>query len=247
MFHVKPAADSVADQITTEMVQEALTEIQHTSSMEQASLIAEHANLVAKANRKFNLTRITSREDVLRLHIQDSVLALPAVLASPVGVMMDIGSGAGYPGVPLAILTGRRTILVDSVRKKADFLQEVVERLHLDGQGYWGRAEEFGLEWRGTLAVVTARGLARLGAVVELSAPLLAIGGRAIALKARIDDDELRKGATVATLCGFGPPERDRMTLPGGEVREIITFTKLTTPKIALPRRTGLAQRQPLG
>lgn len=247
MFHVKPTDDTGASNVTSDMVLAALAEIHQACTPEQASTIAAHANLVLEANTKFNLTRITSLDDVLRLHVQDSVLALGALRGAPDGTMMDMGSGAGYPGVPLAVITGRRVILADSVRKKADFLQGVVDTLGLDGLGYWGRIEEIGPEWRGTVSAVTARGLSQLGAVIELAAPLLPIGGRVIALKARIEDDEVRKGAKVATLCGFGPPERDRMTLPGGEVREIITLTKLTTPKIALPRRTGLAQRQPLG
>ena len=245
MFHVKPSADT-HDSITPDMVRDALSGVAVACTESQAATLADHANLVVRTNADFNLTRITSPEAVLRLHIQDSALALPMVLGAPSGPILDMGSGPGYPGVVLGVLSERHVVLADSVRKKATFLERVVAELDLDAEAYWGRIEEIDSSRHRSFAVVTARGLSALPSVVELAAPVLRHRGVLIAMKGRIEEDEVRRGLTAARQCGLAELAREHRTLPGGECREIITFQRTATPRIALPRRTGMAQRQPL-
>ncbi|MHB8925672.1 MAG: 16S rRNA (guanine(527)-N(7))-methyltransferase RsmG [Coriobacteriia bacterium] len=232
--------------ISSTMVRSALEEIALPCTEAQAVTIAGHANLVVRTNADFNLTRITSTEAILRLHIQDSALALPLLLDAPDGGMLDMGTGPGYPGVVLSVLSGRHVVLADSVRKKVTFLERVVAELGLDAEAYWGRIEEIEAARRRTFAVVIARGLSALPAIVELAAPMLIHHGILIAMKGRIEEDEVRRGVSAGRQCGLEMLARTHRTLPGGETREIITFQRTATPRIALPRRTGMAQRQPL-
>ncbi|MCE5202676.1 MAG: class I SAM-dependent methyltransferase, partial [Actinomycetia bacterium] len=183
----------------------------------------------------------------LRLHVQDSVLGLPSVTDAVQGPLLDMGSGPGYPGVVLGVLTGRRVVLVDSVRKKADFLSSVLQALELEGEAIWSRVEELDDRFRHSAAIVTARGVSQLASLVELSAPLLVNRGTLVAYKARVSSEEIERAIGAAGLCGLELAERRPGALPSGEVREIVTFTKTGEPVIELPRRVGVAQRRPLG
>ena len=95
-------------------------------------LLKRHLELVIEANKTTNITRISSWEDGMVLHVQDSLLGLDALNACPEGRYADIGTGAGYPGIPLAIETGRPTLLVDSVQKKVQILDGFIEELGLE-------------------------------------------------------------------------------------------------------------------
>ena len=110
-------------------------------------LLKRHLELVIEANKTTNITRISSWEDGMVLHVQDSLLGLDALNACPEGRYADIGTGAGYPGIPLAIETGRPTLLVDSVQKKVQILDGFIEELGLDNVStYAGRIEDLGRE-----------------------------------------------------------------------------------------------------
>ena len=98
---------------------------------EQMALLERHLDLVMAANEQVNLTRITSRDEARVLHIEDSLAGLPEVQAAPAGLLGDMGSGAGFPGIPLAAVTGRKTVLIESVGKKAAFLKAFVDELGL--------------------------------------------------------------------------------------------------------------------
>ena len=137
-------------------------------------LFKRHLELVIEANRTTNITRISSWEDGMVLHVQDSLLGLDALNACPEGRYADIGTGAGYPGIPLAIETGRPTLLVDSVQKKVQILDGFIEELGLENVStYAGRIEDLGREQAGQFAAISARALSKLSILLELSSPLL--------------------------------------------------------------------------
>lgn len=213
---------------------------------QQLALLAEHLEMVFEANETLNLTSIDP-VDAVALHVLDSATAAPFVMAAPEGAMADLGTGAGFPGVPLAILTGREVSLVESVKKKASFLALVVEALCLKATVHPIRAEELALEQRGAFSVVTARALSSLPSLVELASPLLRENGRLICLKGRMEDDELRRGDQAAALCGMVRLETQSVAIPGVEVaRVIVVYERAGRSVRKLPRRIGLAQRQPL-
>ena len=139
----------------------------------QAHLLSKHLQMVLEANRQFNLTAITDVADAIVLHVVDSLMVLPEISGAPEGPIADIGTGPGFPGIPLAVVTGRRVYLVESVGKKARFLQAVVDTLEMGEtvEVINERAEELASHTCGVYGVVTARAVTSLPALVELSAP----------------------------------------------------------------------------
>lgn len=210
--------------------------------------ILEHLDLVIEANKTTNITRIDSRERGLVLHVEDSLSALPEIQAAPDGLLADMGSGAGYPGIPLAIETGRDTVLVESVKKKAAFLRDFVNKLGLAEQVsvYAGRAEE-AEEYFGKCAVVTARALSKLSVLMELASPLLQNNGVLISYKANVTDEEYEHAVSLLSKLGYEIVSDRSFVLSDGESpRRIIVFRKTRDAAIFLPRRAGFAQKKPL-
>lgn len=209
-------------------------------------LLKRHLELVIEANKTTNITRISSWEDGMLLHVQDSLLGLDALNACPAGRYADIGTGAGYPGIPLAIESGRDTLLVDSVGKKVQILDGFVRELGLENVStYAGRIEDLGREQAGQFAAVSARALSKISVLLELSSPLLKKGGRLICYKARVEQEELDHARVVAKQVGMELVDDKTFEL-GENCRRILSYEKVGKPKLKLPRRTGLAQRKPL-
>lgn len=233
--------------MTTSDVLECLLAVNVEASSGQAELIRAHSEAVLAANMQFNLTRVTSPQDVLSLHIGDSASALPYLNQSPPGNVADLGSGAGYPGVVLSILSGRHFVLVESVKKKATFLLQTTVGLGLDVEVEAVRAEELALTRPAGFSVVIARALSSLPALVELASPLLIVGGRLICMKGRPTSEELASGDAAAKLCGMRPLHVHPFDLPNGENRVVVEYERYGAVRQHLPRRPGTAQRQPLG
>lgn len=209
-------------------------------------LLEKHLKLVIEANKTTNITRISSWEDGMLLHVKDSLLGLDALNACPEGRYADIGTGAGYPGIPLAIETGRDTLLVDSVSKKVRILDTFIDELGLNNVStYAGRIEDLGKEQRGQFAAVSARALSRLSVLLELASPLLKRGGRLICFKAIIDSDELEHADVVAKKVGMKLVDDQLFELDEYQ-RRILSYEKIAESKIKLPRHVGFAQKKPL-
>ena len=213
-------------------------------------MLRRHLELVIERNRTVNLTRITSWDEAVCLHIVDSLLLQDAFAAAPAGAFVDVGTGAGYPGIPLAIVTGRKATLVDSVGKKVAAVRDFVDELGLSDRVRVEstRIEELAKRERGRYAVVTARAVAQTGVLVEYAAPLLRQGGRLVVAKARPGEEELAVGNRAAKLCGMRFVSRETFELPHAlGHREIISYERVGKARIRLPRAVGMAQHKPLG
>jgi len=218
-------------------------------SAHQLLVLQKHMEAVISANLALNLTRITKPSDFVRLHILDSMFVLPEVNAAPAGRLADIGAGAGFPGIPLAVASERQTTLIESVGKKADFLSTAAEVLDLSATltVYSGRSEQLALENPHSFAVVIARAVAPLPSLIELATPLLELGGVFIAMKGKVDHQELRSGNEAAAQCGLSPVSDRSYRLPdGGEERRAIAYSKTGKSSINLPRRPGMARKRPI-
>lgn len=216
-------------------------------SQEQRLKIDSHLRLVLSANERVNLTRITSWEQAQLLHIEDSLSALEEMEEAADGPFADMGSGAGYPGIPLAIATGRKATLVESVSKKAKCLQEFTKKLAINEQVYVynGRVEELSDEGPG-YAVVTARALAAIASLMELASPLLIEGGRLICYKSEDVDEELEQAIGIQEKLALYLKSDRCLTLSDGCThRRIIVFEKHGNPTVNLPRVIGKAQKNP--
>ena len=219
-----------------------------TMSSVQRSMMEKHLELVIEANKNINITRITDPQEALVLHIEDSLSALDELNAAPKGLFGDLGSGAGYPGIPLAIASGRRTVLVESRRKKAEVLDSIIRVLGLSEQvsTFSGRAELLARSEPQMFSVLTARALAKLSVLMELASPLLKRGGHLICYKAKVDEHELGDASRIEKKTGMKCKSIREICLDEDISRTLIVFEKVAKPTVALPRREGEAQKNPL-
>lgn len=216
---------------------------------ESEMLAEKYLQKILEVNQKINLTRITDEQEARLLHLEDSLSVLDDLDDAPSGLYGDLGSGGGFPGVPLAIYSQRQTLLVDSVKKKMAAVQEILHILNLDEQikTYGGRIEELTEEHRGEFAVLTARALSSLDSLLELACPLLQMHGRLICLKAQIGNEELNRAKDLEEMLGLNLLQTRTFNLSDGETfRTVLVFEKFKEPEIKLPRRTGMAQKKPL-
>jgi 16S rRNA (guanine527-N7)-methyltransferase len=224
----------------------------------QAEAMAAHAQAVVTRNETVNLTRVTDADDVLRLHLLDSLSLVP-LLQDVDSPLADVGSGAGFPGIPVAIATGMTVVLVESRRKKAAFLREAVESLGIEIRVLACRAEEVAAEIASSspsdeddsrlapFGAVLARAVAPLPVLVELAAPLLRPTGRLLAMKGDPEAEEVRRGEQAAALVGLSLSEVVGVSIPGTDAaRRVLIFQKVGESGLNLPRRPGMAQKRPL-
>ena len=215
----------------------------------QKELLQRHLEFVFAYNQKVNLTHITSYEKGMVLHVEDSLTGLTEVNNAPAGSLVDIGSGGGYPGIPLAVASGRHTVLLESVRKKAEALELFIkqEKLEETIKVFAKRSEDYAREEKPGHAVVTARAVCELSELVELAAPLMADNGHLICYKAKPSLEELSRGFKAAEICGLKEVSKRPCLLSDKETRRLlIVFEKIAKPKIELPRRNGMAKKHPL-
>lgn len=214
---------------------------------EQSAQVIGHAQMMIERNQSLNLTAITDPEQAYLLHILDSLAAAHAVITAPCGDMADIGSGGGYPGIPLAIATHRHAVMLESVGKKAGFLADVIACLGLEAESRAERSEDYAKRFRESFSVVTARAVAELSVLVELASPLLTLGGRFIALKGVPSEEELQRGSAAAEVVGMGFHQVINLTIPGSDVvRALVVYEKRCPCPSMFPRRPGMAQKRPL-
>jgi 16S rRNA (guanine527-N7)-methyltransferase len=215
----------------------------------QLELLARHIELVLEANHRVNLTRVTDPRDAVRLHTADSLTVLPELGSAPEGALLDLGSGAGFPGIPLAVCSTRQVTLVDSVGKKVRELDLIVSELGMGNQvkALSDRAETLASTHRAAFSVVTARAVSELPALVELAAPLLARGGFLICLKGSPPSEEVDRADSVGALVGMRLSSIRSFDLPEDVGRRtILCYERLAGSQFKLPRRVGLAQHSPL-
>jgi 16S rRNA (guanine527-N7)-methyltransferase len=214
----------------------------------QVTAIEGHARLLLAWTDAVNLTSIRAPLDLARLHVLDSLSAVPILRDEGEGALLDLGSGGGYPGLPLAVVLGRRALLVDSVGKKARFLETAVTALALGRQIEVATARAESLA-RGSdrerWPVVTARAVAPLAELVELAFPLLMPGGRLVAWKRGDIAEELTAARRAVDAAGGGVlTVRDPgiNELPGHLLVEI---RKTGATPADLPRDPAVRRRRP--
>ena len=219
----------------------------------QAGMLMKHLKLVIEANKSVNLTRITSIEDALVLHIVDSLSAFSAIskrFAPSDNTMrfLDMGTGAGYPGIPLLLMSTWNGTLLDSVGKKIKAVERFAADLDISNGCYvHARLEEFAQKHKHSFDVVVARAVASLPVLVEYATPFLKDHGCLYVMKARPSDEELASGDAAAQICGLRPVESYEFELPCNlGHREVYVFEKTRPSRVALPRQNGKARREPL-
>lgn len=232
-----------------------LTDIQ----MEQFN---KYYEMLVEKNKVMNLTAITERDEVELKHFIDSV-ALGAYfdLKDKAISVIDVGTGAGFPGIPLKIAFPKlNVVLFDSLNKRVKFLQEVIDELGLDGEsspeqgkGYCkaihGRAEEGGRQkdLRDSFDLVVSRAVANMAVLSEYCLPFTKEGGYFIPYKTGTVDEELTQGKKAISILGGKLEKTEKLMLPDSDIGRSFVFIKKVkpTPK-AYPRKAGTASKQPL-
>lgn len=210
-------------------------------------LMAFSAQLL-ETNKVMNLTAITEPEDVARLHLLDCA-ALLNITDFRGKRVVDVGTGAGFPGMPLRILEPDFDLtLLDSLGKRIAFLQRVCDEMGLQRVTcIHARAEEFAAKHREQYDIATSRAVAALNVLCELTLPLVKVGGRFLAMKAVDSDDEIRTAkSAVAQLGGKVEDIRD-YTIPGTDItHRVVVIGKVKPTPAAFPRAFAKIKKAPL-
>jgi 16S rRNA (guanine527-N7)-methyltransferase len=220
---------------------------------EQLDLLLRYARHLASHDRA-NVIGSRDLDRILLDHVLDSLSCYLHEPLRKAGRIADVGSGGGLPGVPISIV-GRdvRTTLIESIGKKANFLRYIAEDLalgHVDVAN--ARVEDIGRtrDHRGAYNVVTSRAVAKLSVVAEYCVPLLEIGGEAIAMKGRLDREELEEGCRAVKVLGAkiaGVEPVEMLPEVGEKERKLVILRKVGQTPARYPRKPGMVVKRPLG
>ena len=228
-----------------------LAEQGFTLSDLQKHQFERYIELLIEWNKKINLTAITEKEEVYLKHFYDSLApVLQGHIKNEPVRLLDIGAGAGFPSLPMKILCPELEVtIIDSLNKRINFLTLLAGELGLDRvHFYHGRAEDFGQDktFRATFDIVTARAVARMQVLSELTIPFLTIGGRLIALKAAAADEELADAKNALALLFAKVVLIYNYQLPNGDGRNLTIIEKKKESPNKYPRKAGLPNKKPL-
>jgi len=198
-------------------------------------------------NNKFNLTAITDRDGIIIKHFIDSLTILKYIEKD--AEILDIGSGAGFPSIPLMIVREDiKVTMLDSLNKRVGFLQFMIERLGLKGaEAVHARAEDYIKGRREHYDIVTARAVARLNVLLEYSVPYVKAGGKFIAMKSEETLEEITEASNALKILKCDIEKVDTFNLPETDIsRALIIVKKLTNTPELYPRGKNLPRKKPL-
>lgn len=202
-------------------------------------------------NERFNLTAIRNPEGIRTKHFLDSITCALVMNGKRKGSLIDVGTGAGFPGIPLRILLPQiQLTLVESIGKKVDFCKHVVDHLSLEGTNVvLGRVEDLGQEklHREQYDWAVARAVANMSTLSEYLLPLVKVGGIMIAQKGEAGPAEAQKASNAFKILGGHLKIIRKIELPGiADDRYLIAIDKVAVTPDLYPRRTGLPSKKPL-
>lgn len=211
--------------------------------------LSVHVRLMLAWNEAINLTAIVDPAAIARRHVADSLAAIPVLRDGPSERLVDIGSGAGFPGLPLAVAQPLQVTLADSVGKKAAFLRTAVAAMDLEDRVAVRNARAEMLE-RGTWDIVTARAVGSVADLVEIGLPLLRPGGRLVVWKrGDIGDEVAAAGRAAQALGGSDPrwhPHPEAVARAADlEGHGVVVVARIGTPPADYPRDPATRKRRP--
>ena len=207
--------------------------------------------LLVEWNEKINLTAITDKDEVYLKHFYDSIAPiLQGLIENQPIRLLDIGAGAGFPSLPMKILFPELDVtIIDSLNKRINFLHLLAEELGLSGvHFYHGRAEDFAQDkaFRAQFDIVTARAVARMQVLSELTIPYLKVGGQLLALKASNAPEELEEAKNALNMLFSKVEDNLQYELPNGDPRYITLVEKKKETPNKYPRKAGMPNKRPL-
>lgn len=210
----------------------------------------EYMRLLLEWNKKINLTAITDENEIILKHFVDCISIQKHISGN--SNIIDLGTGAGFPGIPLKILkTDIKITLVDSLNKRINFLKELIESLKLKNiQAIHSRAEELARnkEYREKFDIIVSRAVAPLNVLVEYTLPFLKISGKLIAMKGSNAQEEIQQGKKAINVLGGKIEQIEKITLPDTDIqRNIIIIQKIKNTPNTYPRKAGKPSKEPIG
>ena len=207
----------------------------------------KYMNLLLEWNEKMNLTAITEPNEVILKHFIDSLTI--SNLIEKEQKVIDIGTGAGFPGIPLSIVNNENITLLDSLNKRIIFLEEVINKLELKNiKAVHSRVEEFAKnkKEREMYAIATSRAVAPLNVLLEYLLPLVKVGGRCICMKGS-NIEEIDEAKNALKVLGGEIEKIEKITLPESDIiRNIIIVKKVKETPLKYPRKPGTPSKEPI-
>lgn len=235
--------------ISKELLLKSCNELGINISNDAVDRFDKYAELLVDYNEKVNLTAITAPDDIVIKHFADSLCLMKFVELSSEQRIIDVGTGAGFPGAALLCYDPTLNItMIDSVNKKLDFIRFLVKELGLSAEIVTIRAEDAAkkVEYREVFDVVTSRAVAALNVLAEYSVPLVKIGGVFAPLKAVLSAEEDARGCSAISNLGAKIVSKNKYSIPDGSEREIIIAKKISQTSPKFPRAFSQISKKPL-
>ncbi len=222
-----------------------------TLTDKQIEQFEKYYELLVEWNKVMNLTGITEFDEVMQKHFVDSVAAAKYAEMEKVNSLIDVGTGAGFPGIPLKIVYPHiQVTLLDSLNKRIKFLEEVVDNLGLTGiETVHGRAEDAAkkAEYREQFDLSVSRAVANLASLTEYCLPFVKVGGKFVSYKSVSVDEEITQSKKAVYVLGGEIEKVEKFNLPESDMERslVIIEKKRSTPK-KYPRKAGMPTKEPL-
>ena len=222
-----------------------------TLTEKQIEQFEKYYELLVEWTKVMNLTGITEFDEVMQKHFVDSAAAAKYVEMEKVNSLIDVGTGAGFPGIPLKILYPHLQVtLLDSLNKRIKFLEEVVDNLGLTGiETVHGRAEDAAkkAEYREQFDLSVSRAVANLASLTEYCLPFVKVGGKFVSYKSVSVDEEITQSKKAVYVLGGEIGKVEKFNLPESDMERalVIIEKKRSTPK-KYPRKAGMPTKEPL-